>query len=208
VALLLAVAALLAAAIAARASLLASDAGGKWQSAVRTDLKLAAAMTEDVRFVYDEEAPVAFRIATARVRAEAFRAQAGTAAPAVRAVLLVEAQAQDAVADALLPASEEFAADPKYARPDGGFDVGKRLADVRAEHPDLVALDPAGLQAAGDAWADRAVWVLLATVPVGMAFLFGALAQAYRRRRSGLVLLGWGFVVVSAAAWIAAEVLA
>ena len=63
VALMLAIAALMAAAIATRASFLSSQASGTWQFALRSELKLGAAMIEDVRYVYNSEAPIAFAIA-------------------------------------------------------------------------------------------------------------------------------------------------
>lgn len=198
VALMLALAAVLAAAVATRASFLSSEAAGLWQSAIRNELKLGAAMVEDVRFVYNDEGPQAFRIAAARVRAEEYRRRARNAAPDVARVLRVEATAQQLVADSLVESSD-IAKEEKYETEDGGFDLARRLADNRARNPDLVAIDADAIQAEGDDLAARAVLMLSTAVPVGVAFLLGALAQAYRRRRAlltaGYVVLGLSLVL-------------
>lgn len=202
---MLTVAAVIAAVIATRASLLTSSAGADWASSVREEVKLGAAMLEDVRFVYNVEATQGFRITIARVRAEELRRRAEDASGGVRAFLLREARTQEMVAEALL-SSSEIAQDPKYATEDGGFDLGRRLADTRAEHPDLVAVDPDATQAAGDERADAGVRMVTATIPVGLAFLFGAFAQAHPRRRRGLLVAGWVTLGLSAILAVVLEV--
>jgi hypothetical protein len=194
--LVLAVAAVLAAGLAARSALLSSSAAGARQMAVRTELKLGAAMVEDVRYVYNTEGPRAFRIAAARVRAEEYGRRADASRGDVAAAMRIEANAQRLTADTLVQSEAELdfpsiAADDTYLTPSGGYDLGRRLTDVRAENPDLVVLDPAGIQAEGEHKADLAVKLLGATVPVGFAFMFGALGQAYTRRRRGLLVGAW-----------------
>src|SRR5687767_14478347 len=49
-------------------ALLASEAGGAWEESVREQIQHAAAMGEDVRYVYADEAPVAFDLAVSRAR--------------------------------------------------------------------------------------------------------------------------------------------
>jgi hypothetical protein len=188
-ALLLAAAAVVAAVVGARASLLGSSASGNWQQAVRQEVKAAAAIVEDIRFVYGPEAGQAFRAVEAAVRAEEYRAAAEQQVGLARAVLLAEASAQDQLRDILIGVSE-VAKDPKYARDDGGFDLGLRLRDMRDRYPDLVALRPDDPQSAGDRLARQAVGEAAVTIPVALTFLFGALAQGFRRRRRIFLALG------------------
>jgi hypothetical protein len=99
-------------------------------------------------------------------------------------------------------------ADPKYALPGGGYDVGRRLADVRNENPELVKLDPARTAAVGDHFALRSIRLVASTVLVAGAFLFGSLAQGFRRRRglflgAGTVLLVAGVVAAAVAEAVA-----
>jgi hypothetical protein len=202
---MLTAAAILAAAIATRASLLTSSAGSDWNRGVRNEVKAGAAMLEDVRFVYNVEAGQAFRVAAAQARSFEYRQRAEQAGPGVRAALLVESAAQQMVADVLVE-SAEIAQDPKYQRDDGSFDLGLRLADVRARNADLVAVDPEADQARGDDRADAGVRTMAATIPVGVAFLLGAMAQAHPRRRRGLLIAGWVSLGLAAAAAIALEV--
>lgn len=203
VALLLASAAVLAAIIATRASFLANEAAGHWQQAVRLEIQRAAATVEDVRYVYTSEAPLAYRIAEAQAREQAFREQAEGAAEEIQAALLFEADVQKGLADSLIPASE-IAADPKYALPDGGFDLTTRLADNRALNPDLVAVDPDAEMDVGDRASAKAVMLVATGLPVGLALLLGALATAIARYRR--ILLAAGAVSLGAAVTLALAV--
>jgi len=190
VALLLATAAIVAAIVAARASFISSDASGNWQSAVRTEVKRAAGAVEDIRFLYQSEAGPAFAIAQARLLEDELRTAAATQQGAIHDALLREADVQAGIITALLPASE-LAAGPAYALNSGGFDLGHRLADLRASVPDLVALDPDSIQAAGDRSADEGVRLTETTIPIGIAVLLGALAQAFAMRRRDLLIAAW-----------------
>ncbi|WP_406482599.1 hypothetical protein [Streptomyces sp. NBC_01615] len=61
-------------AVVSAATLLAtwqfSEASGSYQDAVRQDVKRQAAVVEDIRHVYGDEAPTAFRVAAAQARAD------------------------------------------------------------------------------------------------------------------------------------------
>src|SRR4249919_944209 len=76
VAALLALAAIVAAIVAARASFLTGDASGKWQLALRTEVKRSAAVLEDVRYLYQTETSIATAIVEARIRQRELRAEA------------------------------------------------------------------------------------------------------------------------------------
>lgn len=188
-ALLLAVAALFAAAVGTRASLLGGGASAFWQQSVRQEVKAAAAVVEDLRFVYGDEAAQAYRAVEAAVRAEEYRAAADQTTGYARSVLLAEAAAQDQLREILVGVSE-VAQDPKYARGDGSYDLGLRLRDIRERDPALVAIRPDDPQAAGDRLARHATAETAVTIPIALTFLFGALAQGFQRRRRLFMALG------------------
>jgi hypothetical protein len=204
VALLLAIAAVVAAIITARASLIASDAGDAWQASVSEEQRRGAMLLENVRYTFGTEGEVALMIASADVRAQEFRAEAARRSPEIAMALLAEADVQQQVLDSTRSASE-VASDPRYALPSGGYDLELRLADSRQELGDDLSIDPATSIAAGDAASDRAIRLTAATLGVGLAFLLGALAQALRRPRRLLLLAGWLAVLVTVAVAIALE---
>ncbi len=206
-ALLLAVAALLAGAVGARTSLLASNASGFWQQAVRQEVKAAAAAVEDIRFVYGDEASQAFRVVEATIRAEEYRAAAEGQTGVARSVLLAEAAAQDQLL-AIVVASSDIAKDPRYALADGSFDLGRRLVDVRSRDPGLLAIRPDDPQAAGDRLATQAINETAVGIPVALTFLFGSLAQGFRRVRRPFLALGTVTLVVGLVATAFIEVTA
>ena len=80
-ALLLAVAAVAAALITLVAVNASSDSSSAWQSALRQEVARGVAAVEDIRYVYEVEAPGAFQIASQEVQAEEFRTAASSASP-------------------------------------------------------------------------------------------------------------------------------
>ena len=86
-----------------------------------------------------------------------------------------------------------------YAMPGGGYDTLKRLAE-RLSDPAHRTYDPDGTMARGDQAAARSVRLMDSIVVIGFAFLFGALAQAFRGARRPLLIVGW----VALAAGVAA----
>src|SRR5829696_5095067 len=178
--------AILIAVVVGAGALLASAANGDRQAAVREEIKRSAATIEDVRLVYGDEAPLAFRIAVARLRAEELRRAAEQAGPDGSAAA-VEAVVQEQLAFGLATGEQgtgRLADGDHYRTDDGGFDVGGRLADVRADYPDLVALNPDGSQADADRLG-RAAWQLTAGVAVlVLAYLVVAMSWHWHRRRT------------------------
>jgi hypothetical protein len=202
VAVLLGAAAITAAVVGALAAGLSSDATDAWNSAVRSELKRATGAVEDVRFVYQAEFGQALTVISARSQAAAYSA-AAAADPTYAAAMTIAANGQLNAASAMEP-SIPLVSESKYALGDGGVDLGKRLADQRAEAPDLVAINPDATQSQGDALAAKASWLLTSLLPLGACALVGTLAQALRRWRRpllgvGTVLLGIGVVVAAAA---------
>jgi hypothetical protein len=207
VAILLATAAVLAAIIAAQASFLSSSASGDWQSALRTEVKRSAGALEDIRYLYQTELPMAVQILQARALQAELQAAGSGATSAVQQALAIEAQVQADLLAAMEPTSD-IATKSQYALASGGLDLGKRLADIRAQAPDIVALDPDSLQATGDSLANKARLLTLAALPIAVAALLGVLAEPFRRRRRILLAGGTIALAVGATMAIAVQVLA
>jgi hypothetical protein len=161
---------------------------------------------EDVRFLYQSELPVAIRIAEARIVQQQMVPAAQGQSGAVHEGLLLEANVQGQIVAALAPSSD-LATKPVYALGSGGYDLGKTLADLRAQNPDLLKLDPDGLQATGDKLAHKADVMALALLPTSAAAFLGVLAQPFKRRRSVLLRLGAVVLVGGAALAVAVAVL-
>jgi hypothetical protein len=208
VAVLLAVAAVVAALIGWQAAVISNSAGDAWQSALRTEVKRSASAQEDARYLYQNELPVAIRVLQARALESAYRAAAKSATGVSLLAFKVEAETQAQIA-AALEKSYELSSSPAYALPSGGLDLAKRLADLRAGSPQILALDPDALEAQGDALASKANLLTLALLPTSFGALFGVLAQPLRRYRDRFLALGWVGVVVGGATALAilAEVL-
>jgi len=206
VALLLALAAIAAALVTARAALLIGDASGAWQSALRLEVKRSALALEDIRFVYGSEAVLTFGIAIAEVRAEEQRARA-SGDPELAAILEAEAQVYEGALEGLRLASE-IASDPRYALSGGGYDLQLRIADARLRAPDTLAIDPDATMESGNRASERGVRMISSAVVVAFALLFGALAQSLKRRRMLLLVLGWAALLAGGSLAIAVEVVA
>lgn len=207
VAILLTLAAVLAALIGTRVSMISKSASEDWQSALRTEVKRSAAAMEDIRYLYGSEVPIAIRILEARILQDDLRTAATTATGPAAAALKTEADIQAGIIDGL-KSSSNLAANPAYELPSGGFDLARRLADLRAQGPKLVALDPDGLQAAGDSLAHKAELLTLALLPTSIGAFLGVLAQPFKRRRALLLTAGAIAIAVGALVALGVEMLA
>jgi hypothetical protein len=196
VAVLLAAAAVVAAVIGARAASVGDDGSDTYHQSIRDDVKSGAALVGDVRFVYQEEAPLAFQIAESIIRSQESRLQAQGAGGLGKSLLEVDAGAQEAVVETTRKSSD-LASDPKYELPNGGYDVLRRLADTRAESPDLLAIDAdATAEEATDLNFESAL-LIATTVPAALAFLCGALANGFPTARPWLVPVGFALTGLS-----------
>lgn len=204
VAILLAAAAVLAAVIAGRASIVADRGSDTWHTSLREHVKQAAAIVETSRFLYGEEAATAIDAVGARTYADELRAEAGGLSGPVREAVLVEAFAQDQLARTI-SRNAPLASDPEYLGPDGVPDVVQRLADERATTPDLVGLDPDATEAEGAELNRRASFLVMASIPVAVAFLFGALVHGFPRARRKLLAAGFLFAAIGLVAAITVE---
>jgi hypothetical protein len=203
VAVLLGLAAILAAIVGVRATSLSSDASDAWQSALRTEVKRSAAALEDIRYLYQTEVPPVVTILGTRIQEAELRSAATKETGAVADTLTREADVKAGVLGAI-SSSYELATHPAYALPGGGVNLGLRLSDLRNQAPELVALDPDTLQAAGDALGAKAGAMTLPLLPIGLAALLAALAQPFAGRRR--LLLGLGAVALALGALAAAAV--
>ncbi len=189
------------------ASFVSNDASDSWQAALREEIRRSAATIEDVRYTFTSEGSIAYEVTQARVLEQEFRAEAARRTGAQQAALEAEAATQAKIAEAILPSSE-VASDPKYALPEGGFDLIQRLADNRARFPDLAAIDPTVDQTAGDRAATRAVLIVTPGIPVAITLMLGALAKAFGRYRRQLLTAGTVTLAVAVAMALLVAVLA
>lgn len=203
VAVLLAAAAVLAATLAMRAAVFSDEAGGAWQSALRTELQRAAVLLQQVRQVYGTEGDEAFAIVTHEVLADQMRMRAQGEPAEVAEVLAAEARVHEDLVGQVKPATELTASG--YGLPGGGYDLAARLVDYREAVPDVQALDPDALMEHGDRASGHALGVVSAGIPVAVAILIGSLAMPNRRRRRLLLSLGWLALAVGALVAIGLE---
>jgi hypothetical protein len=204
VAILLGTVAVLAAIVGARSTSISSDATDAWQSALRTEVKRSTGALEDIRYVYQAEVPVAVVVMGGRLKADELRTASGTATGNLAASLAMEAAIEDGVVTAI-EGSAPLVTDPAYALPGGGVDLGQRLADQRNENGDLLTLDPDAIAAEGDHLATKGSSMTLALLPLGLAALFGAMAQPFWRARRLLLSLGTLALGTGAAIWVLVE---
>jgi hypothetical protein len=164
------------AALTAVAAILYSGASGAWQLSVRSESDRTAALQEQVRTVYGDEAPVAFRVAAAETRTRALH----TIEDPSRLVAS-EAEVAEQVAFRLSQTARpgSLAADRRYVLPEGGYDVPRRLADLLRSQP--LPPDPDVARTDGDAQALRAGVVGLVTV---LATSIAIVIAAMPRRRT------------------------
>jgi hypothetical protein len=191
VAILLAVAAVIAALIGARAAIVGDEGSDTWHNSVRQDVKRGAGINEDAAYLYSAQASQAFQIADAAIRAEENAKAVRDARPSARPLLAAEAAAQGDVARRLL-AGSELADSPGEAATLDGRDLAAALAKQRARFPELRDLDPDETEEHGSELNRQSALLVATTIPVAFAFLLGALAEGFPRRRRLFVPLGLG----------------
>jgi hypothetical protein len=154
------------------ATYVGATADDEWQRALTAEIKHSAAMVEDVRYVYGDEAPDALELAFLEARAGEL--PDGDAATAMQLAFHRR--------QAMRPTGTH-AADPAYRLTEGGYDIPRRLAAVREQHPELRDVDPARFMAAGDADRRRAERIAVIGILLVAAYLLVELALWSGRRR-------------------------
>jgi hypothetical protein len=152
-----------------------SAAGGAWQNSVRQEIRHSAALQEDVRFVYADEAPLAFRAATARARADRLREVRPSSRLAVSEYTLASQTAFGLTSQA---APDSLLGERELADGDLGYNVPRRLAQVRAREPALRDLDPDAAHRQADRYALRGGVTALVVAALAVAV---AVVAARRR---------------------------
>ena len=174
------------------------DASGEWQSSVRVQVREGAGEVNAALLVYDE-ALFGGRVAEARFRAEELRREAAETALETSAAVLAESTVLSALAEAFDSAGNPSAGE-------GTLNVRERLADLRRQRTRGMEPSPSALAEEGDRQDRRATWAAAAAVPGGVAFLLGALAQAFSRRRRLLVATGFVGLILAGSATTFLEV--
>lgn len=201
---LLAAAAVVAAVAGATASVASSNASGAWQVAVRRQLEQADAIRAGLDELYLREAPQALAVTAARFRAEELTAAAARLGEPDRAAVLAEAAKEAALADRLAAGGAPLVTNGHYLTL-AGLDTGRRLAELRGSTK-VGAPIPPRWQAKGDRDAHRAEALMAATIPVGLAFLLGALSRAFPAGRPRFLAGGAACLATAVASAVAASV--
>ncbi|MBW8730905.1 MAG: hypothetical protein JF622_07930, partial [Terrabacter sp.] len=179
----------LVAALLAGGTWLAAQAGGDWLQSTRLETRSMALTVEEVRHLYQDQAPVALDLALLEVRADALQdasdavTSRGLATPGSRLAAAEAATLRKTAGELRVglqqAGSSLLSAD--YERSDHGYAVSSRLADALT----LTGADPQGVE---DAVADgdaRAAWALrLAALSVFAAAAFVVVRTAGHRHRT------------------------
>jgi hypothetical protein len=195
----------LAAVIGVRAAVVADSGSGSYDSAVRQDVKRGAGVVEDLRFIYSEEGPTAFQVAEAKIRRDELRRAARGKSGVVAEYLRAEAGSQEQTIKTLEP-TVELTSEDKYTGRGDSYDLFRRIADKRKEHPDLLRVNPDATEKKGDDRTRASALLTAAAIPVGIAFLFGSLTEGFPRRRRPLLIAGWVFLGIGLVFAIVVEV--
>ena len=168
----------------AGATYLSGQASERWSQSVTENVKASAGLVEDARYLFVDEAPVAYDYAVAQARADALVEAAEGRPGSEQGAALIEADLirQSAeIRQADLVASGDSLLEERYWVEDH-FHVGQRLQDLRSEG--TVVADPESDRAAGDRYALAALLVSLAPLPVAAGYLLLWRRSLGRRPRS------------------------
>jgi hypothetical protein len=186
-----------------RTNVVGSSAADANRQGLVDALKKSAAQNEDWRKVY-EEAGYASRFAVETAAAEAMDASKDktlvAASKNLRQYLLPSLQLR----------SEPLGTQEKYLKPDGNFDIEKRFADLGADAPDVLALDPVVSFALADQYSSEQRWLSVGIVLLAISLFWLGLAKTQSERGRainltlgvGVYLLGLLFVLIVEAVFI------
>lgn len=160
---------------------LASRASDQWSQSVTAELRWSAGLIEDARYLYVDEAPLAYEYVTSQERADALAAAASGADMSEAGAALIEA---DLIRKSVelrrddLAASGDSLLDEEY-RVGDYFHVGKRLQALRDQNAMTANADERVATAA----IHRAIALatVLIPVPVAAAYL---LVYVWRRQQT------------------------
>ncbi|MCX2947064.1 hypothetical protein [Lentzea sp. NEAU-D7] len=147
-----------------------SDASSAWQEAIRVEVDRAGVRQDEVRRVYANEGPFAFRVAALQIRAEALAPLEGVN-PSAAAERTIAENAAFSLRQASGPTT--LLGQRRYDLPGGGSDLVHRLADVAAQRAKPLP-DPEVSDRRGDDFARFARWISVITVLVTGLAVAGA----------------------------------
>jgi hypothetical protein len=190
IAILIALVSLTTALAAWRTNVVGSSAADANRQGLSDALKKGAAQNEDWRKVY-EEARYASQFAIETAAADAMDASKDKSLTAasrnLRQYLLPKLQLQ----------SEPLGTQEKYLKSDGNFDIEKRFADLEADSPDLLALDPAISFARADRYFSEQRWLTVGILLLAISLFSLGLAEIQAGRgRATTLTLGIGVYLV------------
>ncbi|KRF38912.1 hypothetical protein [Terrabacter sp. Soil810] len=176
------------AALLAAGTWLAAQASGDWLQSTRLETRSMALTVEELRHLYQDQAPVALDLALLEVRADAFQdasdtvTSQGLATPGSRLAAAEAATLRKAAGElrAGLQQAGSSLLSADYERADHGYAVSTRLADALT----TAGADPQGVEDAVADGDERAAWALrLAALSVVAAAAFVVLRTAGNRHR-------------------------
>jgi hypothetical protein len=152
-----------------------SDAASAWQKGIQAEVTRAGIDQDDVRRVYANEGPNAYRVAAMQIRADALATLARTD-PTAGTQREIATQSAFALRSAAEPGT--LLGERRYYLKEGGSDLAHRLADVRSAHeqppPDPDEDDHKGDDLAHDAFVSAVATAVITGV-------FAVLACVRRR---------------------------
>jgi hypothetical protein len=105
--------------------------------------------------------------------------------------------------------SEPLGTQEKYLKSDGTYDLEKRFADLEAEWPDLMALNPQASFALADRYASEQRWLTIGTVVLAISLFWLGLAEILSgRARSVNLTLGVGVFLIGLLFFLIVEIAA
>ena len=176
------------AALLAAGTWLAAQASGDWLQSTRLETRSMALTVEELRHLYQDQAPVALDLALLEVRADAFQdasdtvTSQGLATPGSRLAAAEAATLRKAAGElrAGLQQAGSSLLSADYERADHGYAVSTRLADALT----TAGADPQGVEDAVADGDERAAWALrLAALSVVAAAAFVVVRTAGNRHR-------------------------
>jgi hypothetical protein len=197
---ILTAAAMIGALVTLRASQLQNKASSAWSRAAQAQIQRATFLARSSDYVFNVVATQKLFQTFAVYRIREYRAQAEGSRGRVRERLISVTKAQLKTARNTATDLAILAAGDSYLQEADPYFVGVHLArEVSAPGP-----SPARHFLQGSRFSDWAIAAMTMNIPASLAFLFGALAHAYSRRRQlflivsilslGLSLLGIGLV--------------
>jgi hypothetical protein len=165
-----------------RSNSISSSAGDANRRGILDVIKKQTASNEDWRATY-QEAGYAANYAIYVAEVQALEASGDPTAAGQAAALR-----QYLLPGLMLPASP-LASDAVYQNADGTYNLGKRFADLQAEAPDFLDLDPqVSFQLASRYYAEQR-WLTVAMVLIAISLFWLALAEIGGKRMRLLTLL-------------------